>query len=476
MPRRYLLPTALLVFALPAAADPALPRPSNMRSDILYTHKGEFVQVKPMRALTLNAHVTQFAYDPLGLEIAVVGSEASGDQTTHFVKTIDARTGHELSRFTVVAPQDDTSSGFMLLGWSISEKYLLLRRFIPDPQKPNDWVTEYLRWDLSANPPAAQVIHPESELPQGAEREEQFDNGFASPDNRWIVFREDFHETDAQGKPEPRQTAYFLYDTEKNSFRTLALPPDASAYSWSDASHLKVDQKTVREQFDVVTGQISPRSASSGADVPAVSKQYPDLMLDTQMPDQVDPQNSGGHLESNLIWIRRTPFGRMPLGAAAAGLMPSYRDHEVNSDPQAVWSPTGKQIAFIASGDLHVTDLVSASGAMPQEKMAVGLKLSCADEQALAVTDLKAIGLAIIQNLQDNDEKYPAADGLIKTLTPYTKTTDIFQVDGHHFVYELPGASLAQIESPAVTENGYIDLPCARVVLFCDGHVKVFPK
>lgn len=84
MPCRLLLSTALLALAslaLPIAADPAPPLPhfSNLRSDTLYTHKGEFVQVSPMRPLTLNAHVTQFAYDPLGIEIAVVSSETAGE-------------------------------------------------------------------------------------------------------------------------------------------------------------------------------------------------------------------------------------------------------------------------------------------------------------------------------------------------------------------------------------------------------------
>jgi len=53
----------------------------------------------------------------------------------------------------------------------------------------------------------------------------------------------------------------------------------------------------------------------------------------------------------------------------------------------------------------------------------------------------------------------------------------VFQVGSHRFVYLLPAnASLAKIESPAETPQGMIDLPCARVVLFVDGHVKTFPK
>lgn len=229
--------------------------------------------------------------------------------------------------------------------------------------------------------------------------------------------------------------------------------------------------------MDVITGQISPITTPFDFTARKFSKQYPDLMLDTQMPDQVDPQNSGGHLESNLIWIRRTPFGRMPLGAAAAGLMPSYRDHEVNSDPQAVWSPTGKQVAFIASGDLHVTDLISASEALPHEKMAVGLKLSCQEEQELAVSSLKQIGLALIQYAQDFDEHYPPTEDIEKTLGPYLKTNDVFSVGSARWVYQgASNVSLASIDSPAETVQATIDLPCARVVLFFDGHVKVFSK
>ena len=484
MPRRFLPPIALLAFVcfvLPVAADPAapLPRPSNLRSDILYTHRGEFVQVKPMRALTLNAHVSQFAYDPLGLEIAVVGSETSGNQTTDFVKTLDAHTGKEISRLAVTAPTDDKNTSFMLTGWSQSGKYLLVEREMVDPENADKVLDENLRWDLSADPPTTSTIQPQSALPPEQQSPDLIGsvNCYLSPDGRWLAFAQSIHTQTADGKLGPNRNVYLLYDTEHNKFLPLALPPNTSLRPWIDSTHLKFWQGTERKRLDIVTGQISPLSHDAEPDPPVTSKIYPDLSLDTQMPDQVDPQNSGGHLESNLIWIRRTPFGRMPLGAAAAGLMPSYRDHEVNSDPQAVWSPTGKQVAFIASGDLHVTDLVSASEALPREKLAVGLKLSCQEEQELAASNLKQIGLGIIQYVQDNDEKFPTADGWIKTIYPYIQSPDVFGVGGHPAVYEQPAdLSLAKMESPAITEEAYIDLPCARVVLFCDGHVKVFAK
>lgn len=95
----------LLASALTAFAD--APPPTSLRPDVLYTHQGEFVQVKPMRPLTLNAHVEQFAYDPLGIEIASVGSEPQGENTLHFVKTVDVRTGACQSVWEVGIPARD---------------------------------------------------------------------------------------------------------------------------------------------------------------------------------------------------------------------------------------------------------------------------------------------------------------------------------------------------------------------------------
>ncbi len=487
MPCRFLppilTPFALLAFvclALPAAADPAapLPRLSNLRSDILYTHRGEFVQVKPMRALTLNAHVSQFAYDPLGLEIAIVGSETSGDQTTDFVKTFDAHTGKEISRYAVTAPTDAQSTGLGLLGFSTSGRYLLLQQFTPEPNDPSTAQTEFLRWDLSADPPTMHVINPQSALPpeqQSADLAGSADANL-SPDRRWLAFNQSVHALKDDGNPGPDQNTHLLYDPERDTFRVLTLPPHASSFFWSDNTHLQIWQDGKRKQFDVVTGQIIPLTTPLDSAPSSVSKQYPDFLLDTEPQTLWDKRQHSGSLDACVLWIHRTPYGQVPLGVAAAGLMPNYQEDGQNHDPQAVWSPTGKQIAFVASGDLCVTDLVSATEALPHEKMAVGLKLSCAEEQELAVSNLKQIGLALIQNIQDNDEKYPDANGLVKTLAPYAKTTDIFQTDGHAFVYERPGVSLANVESPATTENGYIDLPCARIVLFCDGHVKVFAK
>lgn len=483
MPCRFLLPSALLAFfcfALPAAADPAapLPRPANLRSDILYTHKGEFVQVSPMRALTLNAHVEQFAYDPLGIEVAVAGSETTGDKTTHFVKTLDVRNGHEMSRVTAITQAEDVYGSFSLLGWSTSGRYLLLKRYSQDPKEPETALSEFIRWDLGADPPVQRKIDPEAGLPPEMRSEDLEGSAdcYPSPDGRWLLFTQSIHALKDNGKPID-QNASILYDPERDTFKLLPLPPKTVFQGWSDSTHLEISQAHLSRQFDVVTGLVSPLPLDS-APAPAVSKQYPDLSLDTEARDQEDRQPTGGHFGSYVIWIRRTPFGKLPFGIAAAGLMPRPQipEYPGRDDPKAVWSPTGKQIAFVANNDLCITDLTAEIEGHPREKLAVGLKLSCREEQALASSDLKQIGLGITQYLQDMDEQFPLAKDWVKTVYPYIKA-DVFEVDGHSAVYEQPAdLALAKMESPADVEMAYMDLPCARVVLFCDGHVKVFPK
>lgn len=471
---RPVLPPLLSLLALFSLASSG----HALRSDVLYTTRGEFVQVSPMRPLTLNAHLTQFAYEPLGLEVAAVGSETSGDQTVHFVKTIDVRTGHEFHRLTITTPSDGAAAGFLLLGWTPSGKYLLLERTQSDEGNPNETVTDLVRWDLSADPPVVRPVTPEVTLPPGAAPYDL--STAASPHRRWILFSRGYAVPDANGKMGPAQRAYTLYDPERNTSRPLTLPKDASLgyETWFlDDTHLHIHVGetgiAADKWLDVVTGQITAPNVSALSSVTDTSKQYPDLTLNVEhrLQEDINVKGSGGRLDSCLLWIRRTPLGKQPLGAAAAGLTPG------EDDPQAVWSPTGRQIAFLSHGDLCVTDLMPPTGLLPHEKMAVGLALACAEERQLAASNLKQIGLALIQYSQDFDEHYPPTKGLNDAIYPYLKTRDVFQVGSHSFVYRLPGGtSLAEIDSPAETVQGEMDLPCARIVLFADGHVKSFPK
>ena len=480
---RLFLPAFCLlsILTLPASADPAPappPRTSSLRPDILYTHKGEFVQVSPMRPLTLNAHVEQFQYDPQGLEIAYVGSEPSGEDTVHFVKTIDAHTGHEISRLTLTSPADGKNTNFYLLGFSPSGKYLLLQETLADADSPNTSRTEYVRWDLSAAPTVAQVINPRSSLPADAVIDNtDAESASASPDGRWVEFRQVYHTLDSEGKTDAVKEAYFLYDPERDTFKPLTLPPNTNVYSWSDKEHFRFRQEDGQKQFDVLTGQISPLPEDTQLNPPAASKQYPDLSLDTEQRD-LDDLKDYGHAPSCIVWIRRTPFGKISLGSAAAGVMPSPQVNVTSeNDPKAAWSPTGKQVAFIANGDLCVSNLAAATDLLPHEKMAVGLKLSCDEERQLAMSNLKQIGLALIQYTQDFDERFPPTKDIEQTIYPYLKTNDVFSVGSTRWVYHgVSNEALASVDDPANTVEATMDLPCAHIVLFMDGHVKAFPK
>lgn len=465
MRRRFALPLLLLgLLALPVDADP--------RPDILYTTRREFVRVSPPRPLTLNVHLTQFAYDPLGLEVATVGSETTGDTTTYFVKTLAVKNGREFHRLTFTTPADGPAAGFLLQGWSPSGKYLLVQRITLDPNGIGEYTEEYLRWDLSVDPPVVKVIDPAGHIPVGAQPRstspplESDDPGRSR--HPYLAWRQEFRTPDADGKLGPLQTTYLLYDVERDTYRSLSLPLETHSDTWIDDSHLGVWQEGVKRRLDVVTGQISPLLTSSQKNPIAASKQYPDLVLESETRPQTAVTGGGGFV-SHIVWVRSTSRQKQPLSVVGAGITMG------KEDPQAVWSPTGKQLAFLNHGDLYVTDiaLVPASESMADEKYALGMRLSCPEERKLAASNMKQIGLGLMQYTQDYDETYPTGDGIDEKLMPYIKSRSVFSIGSVHWAYQTPNdLSLASMDSPAETVMGTMTLPCGQVVLYADGHVK----
>ena len=465
MRRRFTLPLLLLgLLTLPVAADPD--------PNILYTTRKEFVRVSPPHPLTLNAHIDKFAYDPLGLEVACTGEETQAGQTTYFVKTLDARTGKELHRLTMTVPQY-TEARFNLLGWTPSGKYLLLERTQPKDDGTNDSITDLVRWDLSADPPKLRVIDPagnfSGEVVSGVE------NPRISPDDHWLLFRLHYRTPTAEGKPGPLQWTELIYDAEQDTYRSLPLPSGEYAASWTDNSHLLVlshsqDDKQ-QQQMDVITGKISSLKDQPGAEDPALCKQFPDLSLTVDYKTQVDSTQSGA-MASTLLWVRCNLRQHRPLSTVGAGITMG------NDNPQAVWSPTGRQIAYLNHGDLYVSDvaLVPSDG-LAHEKMALGLPLTCREERAIAASDLKQIGLGIMQYTQDYDETFPPAEGVDEALLPYIKDRHVFGIGTVHWNYHTPdNLSMAAMDAPADYVMGTMDLPCGQIILYGDGHVKEMAK
>lgn len=108
------------------------------------------------------------------------------------------------------------------------------------------------------------------------------------------------------------------------------------------------------------------------------------------------------------------------------------------------------------------------------------------DASAESVSNLKQLGLAVMQYLQDYDETYPPIKGASQVknaLMPYVKSASVF-LDPHtkqqyKFNPKLSGLTLAKLADPAGTVLAYEpgpDKSKTRAVAFADGHVKRIPE
>jgi hypothetical protein len=265
-----------------------------------------------------------------------------------------------------------------------------------------------------------------------------------------------------------------LYSPAQDKTETFTLPQGESAGGWLDETHLLLLSQTgdTTHFFSWELATVKQHEIPQPTKMPdqnvkdngRVSPKSPALTLDVEARFHPDKQSAAG-VNSHLLWLRRANVPRR-LSAISVGLTPGM------ADPSAVWSPTGKQIAFLDHGDLWVTDLTERD-ATSKERYLAGEKLPCPEERLVAAESLKQIGLAILQYTQDNDENYPALAGLIGNIRPYLPPDALLAVSGHPFVYHAPeNLSLAADDSPANTVLGTIDLPCGQVALMADGHVK----
>ena len=109
-----------------------------------------------------------------------------------------------------------------------------------------------------------------------------------------------------------------------------------------------------------------------------------------------------------------------------------------------------------------------------------------ADPAQTSLSNLKQIGLGLMQYVQDYDEKLPpmkSAAVAKKALSPYVKNDSVFQNPQTHEPYlpntSLSGRSLATFERPSDMVIYYEASPApdgTRSVVFLDGHVKRIPE
>lgn len=132
-------------------------------------------------------------------------------------------------------------------------------------------------------------------------------------------------------------------------------------------------------------------------------------------------------------------------------------------------APDGSAVLYLSQGAAWVTSFV---------RLPKGLFLQArrAALRAMAISNAKQVGLALLMYAQDYDETFPPADETIRDrLLPYVKNVAFFNdpgTDAPGFVYLYDVASLKAIQEPAKTRIGHLTGPGGRAVIFADGHVE----
>jgi len=112
--------------------------------------------------------------------------------------------------------------------------------------------------------------------------------------------------------------------------------------------------------------------------------------------------------------------------------------------------------------------------------------LEVKEAEADSMSNLKQVGLAMMQYVQDYDEVYPpmkSQEKVRKVLEPYVRNTSIFIHPGskqpYQFNANLSGKNLAKIAEPAAMVAAFEPVPDGsgmRAICFADGHVKRIPE
>lgn len=499
----------LLIFCLrPASAAPPL--------NGVYLGKSQILETAAPRQISLNAHVTTWQTDPLGLTIAYIGSTFEDGTLKQTIKLAGVKRGQmttlystslnidaAMARMTELVRQEAIAQKISpqqlandeaeaqadlaqhpemrewqaramaeklsLEGWSADGRYLLakidstVKLEITSPEIGSPFVCI----DTAANPPRIRRIVPPDFEP--GERP-MMTQAYWSPGRTRIAF-------ERMAITEKAFVSRFaLYDPASDKTYPVKVGANLTMTGdWLDENHWLMGNMTTKPSpprwfsLDVTTGKeialtTRPKLAAHEEKTPA-----PTGLTLADEPHRVADKAGTATMDAHALWIRRQNGPKM-LSAFPVALTPGA------DSPQAGWLPGGKRVAFVSHGDLFVADLV-VRPAIPREKLAAGETLSCPEERDLAVGNLKLIGLAITQYMQDNDENYPPGAGVEKTIDPYIKDPSIFAVGASRFVYKPPAnRSLAAMAAPAATVIGTLDLRCATISLYADGHVRAKDK
>lgn len=472
---RHALTLALLILItfLAWAQGPALSPPQGA----LYLGPGRMLESAQPRQLSLNAHVAQFLYQPGGLSLAYLSAVPDGDGYTQSIRFVGLKRGETTTLLTRGPANRPAFTSFIMSGWTADGRYLVVTTDLALPSvdssktrlRPAIYCIDVGMTPVQIRTLALSLPPPSEDVPYADA------NLWWAPSRTRLLIEQSAG--DRRVKSDERVHLCAIYDPARDRSETFPLPPGEFVRGWTDEGHLLLLSTTGNAvhlfSWNIATGTQSETTQPAKmperypTDSSDVSPKSPALTLDVEQRFHPDKSGVTG-INSHLLWLRRAGLPKA-LSALPVGLTPG------GDDPLAVWSPNGRQIAFLDHGDLWVTDL-SERDAQPKEKYLAGETLTCPEEKWVAAQSLKQIGLAIMQYTQDNDEHLPALKGVNGALKPYLPPDALLAVGGHPFVYHAPAdLSLAAMDSPANTVMGTIDLPCGRVALYGDGHVKNLP-
>lgn len=129
------------------------------------------------------------------------------------------------------------------------------------------------------------------------------------------------------------------------------------------------------------------------------------------------------------------------------------------------FSPNSDSVAYLVSGALLIREIKPIDATL-------ALRLANNAAKQKAINDSKQAALALIMCASDLDDVLPGAEGWEAKVLPYSQDMDLLR----RFNYTFKGGNMANIESPATTEMGFILGPGGRAVAYCDGHVKWIPN
>jgi hypothetical protein len=242
--------------------------------------------------------------------------------------------------------------------------------------------------------------------------------------------------------------------------------------------------------MDVPTGQIKRANAKivdTGyypVDFSTSSLTLPDtsthigLSLENKIAPASSSDGAAHSATIDIAWVGLHGLPALTKRRPANGYLPAESFLEDASEPRATESfiphrlnASTTQLAILAHGNLYLSK-VSIVPATVREAIDAGENVPCKEEELLAASNLKQIGLAMLQYSQDYDNVLPPAGNFHDEVYPYVKDESVFSVGDYNFSYAMDGEDSTTFDKPGEKVAGELVLPCAKVVLYLDGHVQ----